>query len=152
MFTSVARLEQKIGAERLVQYCDDNRDGTADTAVVEQVIAAADREVRATLRQKGWPEDKLSGLEIDEFVCELATSIAADRAAGRRAEFKLPDGTTLYTAEATQARKDLTRIATTELRPDETEAGRHAGTRSRAISPPPKHVVTDPNGTPHGGF
>jgi hypothetical protein len=152
MFTSAARLEKKIGAERLVQYCDDNRDGVADADTVEQVVLAADREVRATLRQKGWPEDKLSGLELDDFVCSLADTIAADRAAGRRAEFKLPDGTTLYSAEAKIARADLTRIATTELRPDETEAGRHAGTRSRAISPQPKHVVTDPNGTPHGGF
>lgn len=152
MFTSAARLEKKIGAERLVQYCDDNRDGTADEDAVAEVVNAADREVRATLRQKGWPEDKLSGLEVDDFVCALATTIAADRAAGRRAEFKLPDGTTLYTVEAKQARADLTRIATAELRPDETEAGRHMGTRSRAISPQPKHVVTDPNGTPHGGF
>jgi hypothetical protein len=152
MFTTVARLEKKIGAERLVQYCDDNRDGVADVDAVDQVIKAADREVRATLRQKGWSESKLAGLEIDDFVCSLADTIAADRAAGRRAEFKLPNGDTLYSSEAKQARLDLTRIATTELRPDETEAGRHLGTRSHQTIPTRKHVVTDPNGTPHGGF
>jgi len=152
MFTTAARLELKIGAERLIQYCDDNQDGTADEAVVEQVIAGADREVRATLRQKGWSEEQLTGLEVDDFVCSIADTIAADRAAGRRAEHKLPDGTTIYTAEAKIARADLTRIAQTELRPDESVAGRNPATRSKTTAVK-TYVLPDPTtGKAPGGF
>jgi hypothetical protein len=157
MFIDQGDLERRMGAETFVQCTDDDNDGVADATVVSELCDDVDAVVRSLLIGKGWTPDQITKLESDKAIRRLAAWIGADLTAERRQQFRNPDGSTQYTDRARDARADIQKYATGELRSiAEPQAGKNANLGSQKSNKTPKYYFTsdprDPNDRGPGGF
>lgn len=127
-FTTSARLVLKMGGQRLVQYFDDDNDGVADPAAMEEVIEDANSDVESKLLGKGWTRERLEAAAAleDDVLSRIATNIAMGYAGERRPEWLDAEGKGPFDAlreKAYERLKDLARAR--ERLPAETEVGKH---------------------------
>lgn len=156
-FTSKADLENRMGADRLRQFTDDDNDGVADDDAISEVVDDTDAEIRSVLIGKGYSEDQLTKMEGDKALRRIAARIGAEYAGDRRAEFKNPDGTNAYSEQAERARRELDKYARGEKRSAaEPQAGKSANLKSLRTAGEPRYVVRanprDPDDNGPGGF
>jgi phage gp36-like protein len=78
-------IAERLGGGALVQLADDNGDGVADTAVVDEARLGAEGEVNSYLaRQYSTPIDLTVHPELADLLASVTLDIAEDRLRSRR--------------------------------------------------------------------
>lgn len=143
-------LEQKIGADRVLDLFDDDRDGAvadADLETLEAVFAQADDIVTGHLVKKGRTEETIRDhLRTDRQVVRAWVGIAAQLAGERKPEWRNQQGVGPYELDGKRGREDLKMLATGELRSHtESEGGSANTSLLGAIERPYLEFAPDPN-------
>lgn len=122
-YISNADLIARVGAAAAMQLADDNGDGTADAAVLDEVRLGAEGEVNSYLgRRYAVPVDVTSRPELADMLATVTLDIAELRLRGRR-----PPAPEDAVRQAGSAREWLARIADGVLvLPSVTEVGANA--------------------------
>lgn len=105
-----ADLENRIGARAVAQFCDDDGDGAADTAVVTALLAEGDAYTDTLL--SSFPSTELTALKADKRVIGATCDIVAGLMGERRQELARPDGRYPYAERMARGREALKAIVT----------------------------------------
>ncbi len=125
-WTTLEELERKITRRRVVELFDDDGDGTlvgADADVIADTVAAANDEVTSIMFRKGFDAAALNELSEDASLRRYATSILAQHAGERRAEFLDDDGRGPFHMMGERARVALVKMSQGELRSKKEDTG-----------------------------
>jgi hypothetical protein len=151
-------VEQRIGLSAVTQLCDDDGDGTADPAVVTQVLDEASSIARSIL-WNGFPsEDQIALVVADDTAVRGAIADIAVALMGRRKqEFRGEDGRGPYGSWRKDAEDVLKRTAMAERRsPAEKTAGANVSVGTSTNRAPPSYnfqfAGTRANPRGSGGF
>lgn len=112
-------LEQRIGADRVVELFDDDGDGLVageDLVTLETTLGAADDIVSGILLYKGWSPDGLEQVALDRQVIRCWTGIAAQLASERKPEWLDENGEGRFHAFGVDGRSELGKLARGENR------------------------------------
>lgn len=151
--TTRAELENLIGADKVVQYYDDDKDGAVagtDLAKLEAHRDEANDFAAAILFKKGWnTEDALTTIGTDRAVIRATTQIFAGLAGERRPAFYDSNGDPPFKAMADRGRAYLRELVKGEVRSlKEQTAGNNATLRGRRSTSDPVTIfgrdVSDP--------
>lgn len=144
LFTSREDLETKMGAQRVLDFFDDDRDGTlgeADLERLESVVSEADDTTTGILIHKGWERTELKGLSRDRALRRASTQIAMQLAAERRPEFQDAEGKSPYDFQGERGRKFLKEFASGAQRSRLEDAhGKNASLRGRVSASTPNTI------------
>ena len=127
-FVDEARLKDKMGSARWLQYFDDGNTGEASATAVQEVLDDANAEVQAHLLGKGFTEAHLQLIadEADPLLSRRAAEIAMGFAGERRPEWLDDKGFGPFEQLRQRALKSLKDVATAVLRlSSEAEAGKN---------------------------
>jgi phage gp36-like protein len=141
-YTTQAAIEAQISAETVKQFADDDRDGTADSTVINGVLAWATRHIDVILKPAYPDYVPFEAGNVPEIVQEYAVDYGVFRLAGRRqkvsADWKsayeaaktdlealaqpehcltLPDGTVIWSEGSTRADTDQAWSSTEDVDP-----------------------------------
>jgi hypothetical protein len=151
MFTSLRDLEERIGRQKVIELLDRDASGHADPNLVAMVVTDTNKAVFAILNRKGYSADQLKRLAQDESLRRLAAWIGAEFMSLTKTELISADGTTLYTPLALRARRELTDVAMSLLRPQaESVAGAPSTTKGMIFEAQPAFEFTPNEGRPRG--
>lgn len=144
LFTSREELETKMGAQRVLDLFDDDRDGTLGTTDLEklsEIISEAEDTTTSLLLHKGWERADLKGLAADRSLRRAATQIAMQLAGERRPEFNDGEGRSLYDFQGERGRKTLKDFARGTNRSRLEDAhGKNASLRGRVSASNPVSI------------
>jgi hypothetical protein len=113
-FGTRLELEQRFGAQRLVQLFDDDGDGVVagtDLATLDTIMAEADDIVAGLLLNKGFTEEQLELLKTDKQIIRAWAGIAAQLAGERKPEWLSDEGLGPYDAFGQRGRAELKSLA-----------------------------------------
>jgi hypothetical protein len=153
VFTSQSEIETLWGRQKVTDYCDDDRDGVPDVAVVAAIVADTNRDIESLLLGKGLSHAQLLVLARDQTLRRAAATVAGSFMGMRRLELIRPDGTTLFSAPAENARKLVIQIATTERRLNQEQAtggGASSNLAGQSFTPCPVFEVAPTADKPRG--
>lgn len=148
-------LERRVGARKVVEYCDDDGDGVADAPVVAALIQRASG-VADSILLPAFSIAEIVQLMTDPMAKGSVEDIAIAIMGGRRGEFITPDGRTPYDGWEKRGKETLRAVASGAERIAKEEAvGRNATIGGGVqASTPAVHVFastrTNPGGS--GGF
>jgi hypothetical protein len=150
IFVTREELEDHIGAQRVLDFFDDDRDGVLndrELAKLNEVVAATNDTVSSQLLHKGWAADGLGEVMEDRAVRFAAKQIAASICGERKPEFYRADGTAPFAEQGTRGMKFLKDMARGDNRSrTEAAAGTNASIRGRiSVSNPKRIFGRDPN-------
>jgi len=115
-----ATVEDRIGADRLVQLFDRDGDGVitgADLTRLESYLAQADDVVTGLLVKRAWSEQQITdGLRFDRQVINAWSGIFAQIAGEQNTEWLNAEGKGVYDALGVRGRAELGALARGETR------------------------------------
>lgn len=149
-FVTREELEDHIGAQRVLDFFDDDRDGTLSSrelGKLAEVVAVTNDTVAATLLKKGWEAAGLSELREDRAVRFAAKQIAASICGERKTEFYDAEGKAPFADQGKRGHAYLRDLVKGDQRSrTEAQAGANASLVGRkSISNPPRIFGRDPN-------
>ncbi len=150
-FTTQDELEDLIGVEKVLQYFDDDRDGTlgaSDLARLAKVLLEANDIAFGILYKKAWTLDQMTDELIhDRGIVRATTQICAGLVGERRPDLYDPSGDPPFLAMAKRGRSFLLDMAKGEVRSKQEEnAGANNSLRGRrSVSNPSSLFGRDPN-------
>lgn len=103
-------LERSVGAATVARWFDDDGDGVADSAIVNDYLARATATARGKLSGE-FPPGALDILKADEQYQHLLATIALGLACQRKDEWMMPDGTFPREKQMKDAEKKLLDVA-----------------------------------------
>lgn len=112
-------LEDRIGADRVLQLFDDDGDGQLSGADLEKLaitMADADDIVTGILLKKAWTSEQLEVIADDRQVVRCWSGIAAQLAGERRPEWLDAEGRGPFDAFGVRGRQELGALARGETR------------------------------------
>lgn len=152
-FATKEGLEGVIGADRVRDLFDDDRDGAlsdVELQSLQECLSEANDFVVAQLTGKGYSGEDMTELAKDRALRRCGNQIAADIAGDRRPEFRDDQGNSAYFSSGERARAYLKAFSRQEVRSRvEPAAGKPSTLRARISSPTPNSVFgrdpSDPN-------
>jgi hypothetical protein len=147
-------LEDRIGADRVVQLFDDDGDGLVEDGDLEKLeitLGDADDIVTGLLVKKAWTTDQLQFIRLDRQVVRAWSGIAAQLAAERKPEWLDAEGRGRFDAFGVRGRAELGALARGELRSvQEPDAGPTASIGGE-VDDHPREFAPDPRIPGHRG-
>lgn len=149
-FVTREELEDHIGAQRVLDFFDDDRDGRLsprEVGKLNEVVAVTNDTVTAQLLSKGWEAAALNEIREDRSIRFAAKQIAASIAGERKTEFYDADGKAPFADQGVRGTKFLREFAKGEQRSrTEAQAGANATlVGRRSVSTPSRIFGRDPN-------
>lgn len=112
---SQSDVELRMGAQRLIDCTDDDRDGVADAAVVAAILADATAVMEVALQAAG---HEIPVETVTPFMRLQGAWVGAHLAARRRPEWHDEKGNAPYHVEHDQALKELGKLAARKIAPE----------------------------------
>lgn len=103
-------LEQHVGARTVAQFFDDDQDGSADTALVNALMARATATAAGILYDT-FPSARIESVQEDERYIDLVCTICVGMAARRNPAWQREDGSFPWSKEMKEAKATLKEIA-----------------------------------------
>ncbi len=151
-FLTVEELQLHIGAQRLLDFFDDDRNGgvldDAERALVVEVVSVVNDTVTGALLNKGWGAEALDPLSEDRALRFAAKQIAASICGERKPEFYDSNGDPPFAAQGKRGNQYLKDLAKGDQRSraETTGAGVNKSIRGRvSISDPSSVFGRDAN-------
>ena len=151
-FICLEDVELRYGADRMMQFLDDDQDGSADELVVEAILNDANSDVISRLVNKGYTIELLKSLRRDPKLKRLAGEIFMGYLGERRTEWLNAQGDGPYEGLRKRAHAQLREYATGELRLSlETKKGSNTQVGGRLSNQPdPNFIVAPTRNNPQG--
>lgn len=150
-FLTREELEGHIGAQRVLDFFDDDRDGSLgddELGRLIEVVAVTNDTVTGAVRNKGWEDDALNELSEDRALRFAAKQIAASICGERKPEFYDANGDPPFAAQGKRGNQYLKDLAKGDQRSrtEGTGAGVNRSIRGRvSISDPSSVFGRDAN-------
>lgn len=150
-FLTAEELTNHIGASRVVDFFDDDRDGVLnddERAKLIEVVAVTNDTVTGALLNKGWNESALAELSEDRALRFAAKQIASSICGERKPEFFDGNGDAPFAAQGKRGNQYLKDLAKGDQRSraEVTGAGVNKSIRGRvSISDPSSVFGRDAN-------